>query len=185
MRGLSPIAASGGHSSSRCAGLSLSRPLLLRSTSSRRAGSVIVAHGPSCSAACGILPDQGSNPCPPHWQADPQPLRHQGSPCYLILIRVCCARAHCCRELTMANIWGRIASNRAILSTVPVILVWECSILPSSLGRTHFLFYGFGMDCVFRNPGLTFGTLLPWISSEWKTQPHSMSVGNICASFLK
>ena len=38
------------------------------------------AHGPSRSAACGILPDQGSNPCPPHWQADPQPLRHQGSP---------------------------------------------------------------------------------------------------------
>ena len=37
---------------------------LLRSTGSRRAGSVIVAHGPSCSAACGILPDQGSNPCP-------------------------------------------------------------------------------------------------------------------------
>ena len=33
-----------GHSSSRCAGLSLSRPLLLRSTGSRRAGSVIVAH---------------------------------------------------------------------------------------------------------------------------------------------
>ena len=23
-----------------------------------------VAHGLSCSAACGILPDQGSNPCP-------------------------------------------------------------------------------------------------------------------------
>uniref|UniRef100_A0A8C9CN00 Ribosomal protein S4 X-linked n=1 Tax=Phocoena sinus TaxID=42100 RepID=A0A8C9CN00_PHOSS len=30
--------------------------------------------------AHGILPDQGSNPCPPHWQADSQPLRHQGSP---------------------------------------------------------------------------------------------------------
>ena len=29
-------------------------------------GSVIVAHGPSCSAACGIFPDQGSNPCPLH-----------------------------------------------------------------------------------------------------------------------
>ena len=41
---------------------------------------VIVAHGPSCSAACGIFPDQGSNPCPLHWQADSQPLRHQGSP---------------------------------------------------------------------------------------------------------
>ena len=70
----------GGHSSSCCVGLSLSRPLLLRSIGSRRAGSVVVAHGPSCSAACGILPDQGSNPCPLHWQADSQPLRHQGSP---------------------------------------------------------------------------------------------------------
>ena len=38
VRGLSLVAARGGHSSSRCAGLSLSRPLLLRSTGSRRAG---------------------------------------------------------------------------------------------------------------------------------------------------
>ena len=82
VRGLSLVVASGGHSSSRCAGLSLSRPLLLRNTGSRRAGSVVVAHGPSCSAACGILPDQGSNPCPLHWQADSQPLRPQGSPLF-------------------------------------------------------------------------------------------------------
>ena len=27
----------------------------------------------------GIFPDQGSNPCPLHWQADSQPLCHQGS----------------------------------------------------------------------------------------------------------
>ena len=80
VRGLSLVVASGGHSSSRCAGLSPSWPLPLRSTGSRCAGSVIVAHGPSCSVACGILPDQGSNPCPLHWQADSQPLRHQGSP---------------------------------------------------------------------------------------------------------
>ena len=79
VRGLSLVAASRGHSSPRCAGLSLSRPLLLRSTGSRRAGSVVVAHGPSCSAACGIFPDQGSNPCPLTWQADSQPLHHQGS----------------------------------------------------------------------------------------------------------
>ena len=85
-RGLSLVVASGGHSSSRCAGLSLSWPLLLRSTGSRRAGSAIVAHGPSCSAACGILPDQGSNPCPLHWQADSRPLRHQGSPLVVVLI---------------------------------------------------------------------------------------------------
>ena len=80
VRGLSLVAASGGHSSSRCAGLPPSRPLSLRSTGSRRAGSAIVAHGPSCSAARGILPDQGSNPRPLHRQADSQPLRHQGSP---------------------------------------------------------------------------------------------------------
>ena len=70
VRGLSLVAASGGHSSSRCAGLSLSRPLLLQSTGSRRTGSAVVAHGLSCSVACGIFPDQGSNPCPLHWQAD-------------------------------------------------------------------------------------------------------------------
>ena len=80
VRGLSLVVASGGHSSSRCAGLSLSRSLLLRSTGSRRAGSVVGAHGPSCSAACGIFPDQGSNPCSLHWQAGSQPLHHQGSP---------------------------------------------------------------------------------------------------------
>ena len=74
VRGLSLVTASGGHSSSRyrdrsssrCAGLSLSQPLPLRGTASRRAGSVVVAHGPSCSVACGIFPDQGSNPCPLH-----------------------------------------------------------------------------------------------------------------------
>ena len=91
MRGLSLVEASGGHSSSRCrghssswcTGRSLSWPLLLRSTGSRHTGSVIVAHGPSCSAACGIFPDQGSNPCLLHWQADSQPLCHQGSPVLL------------------------------------------------------------------------------------------------------
>ena len=67
----------------RGARASLSQPLLLQSTGSSHAGSVVVAHGPSCSAATrirGILPDQGSNLCPLHWQADSQPLRHQGSP---------------------------------------------------------------------------------------------------------
>ena len=55
----------------RCAGLSLScRGLLLRSTGSRRAGSVVVMHGLSCSAARGIFPDQGLNLCPLHWQVD-------------------------------------------------------------------------------------------------------------------
>ena len=42
--------------------------------------SVAVAHGLSCSVACGIFPDQESNLYPLHWQADSLPLMHQGSP---------------------------------------------------------------------------------------------------------
>ena len=88
VRGLSLVVVSGSHSSSWCAGLSLSQPLLLWSTGSRRAGSVIVAHGPSCSTACGIFPDQGLNPCPLHRQADSQPLCHQGSPVIYFLKQI-------------------------------------------------------------------------------------------------
>ena len=43
-------------------------------------GSVVAVYGLCCSAACGIFPDQGSNPCPLHWQADSKPLNLQGSP---------------------------------------------------------------------------------------------------------
>ena len=43
-------------------------------------GSRVVAPGLSCSAAHGIFPDQGSNPCPLHCRADSQPLDQQGSP---------------------------------------------------------------------------------------------------------
>ena len=52
----------------------------------RLSSCVVVAHGPSCSAARGIFPDQGSNPRPLHQQVDSQPLRHQGSPNLCILI---------------------------------------------------------------------------------------------------
>ena len=33
-------------------------------------GSVVVEYRLSCSVACGIFPDQGSNSCPLHWQVD-------------------------------------------------------------------------------------------------------------------
>ena len=83
--GLYLVAASGGYSLLWCAGFSLRWHLLLWSTGSRctgfsscgmqsqqlwHAGSVVVARGLSCSEACGIFLDQGSNPCPLHWQAD-------------------------------------------------------------------------------------------------------------------
>ena len=43
-------------------------------------GSVVAMHGLNCSSACGIFPDQGSNPCLVHWQVDSLPLSHQGIP---------------------------------------------------------------------------------------------------------
>ena len=63
---------------------------LVGSTGYRRAGSVAMAQGPSCSAARGIFPDQGLNPCPLHWQADSQPLCHQGSPKFSFLFMHVC-----------------------------------------------------------------------------------------------
>ena len=42
-------------------------------------GLQVVEHGLSCSSACGIFEDQGSNPRLLHWQADSSPLSHQGS----------------------------------------------------------------------------------------------------------
>ena len=88
--GFSLVAESGGYSLLRCVGFSLRWLLLLQSTGSRctsfsscgtqasvavarglqSAGLVVVAHGLSCSAACGIFPDQGWNLCPLHWQED-------------------------------------------------------------------------------------------------------------------
>ena len=47
-------------------------------------GPVVVAHGLSCSTACGIFLDQELKLCPLHWQADSYPLCHQESPCFLI-----------------------------------------------------------------------------------------------------
>ena len=43
-------------------------------------GSVVVVDRLSCSTACGVIPDQGSNPCLLRWQADSLPLSPQGSP---------------------------------------------------------------------------------------------------------
>ena len=71
----------------RKAGFSLQWFLTLWSTGSRhmglsnmlqKAGSIAVAHGLSCPKARGIIPDQGSSPCPLHWQ-DSLPLSHQRS----------------------------------------------------------------------------------------------------------
>ena len=56
MRGLSLVVASGGYSLLPCLGFSLQWLLLLWSTGSRHAGSVVVAHWLRCFVACGIEP---------------------------------------------------------------------------------------------------------------------------------
>ena len=48
-------------------------------------GSVVAAHRLSFSEACGIFPDQGSNPGLLPRQADSLPLSHQGSPENLLM----------------------------------------------------------------------------------------------------
>ena len=49
-------------------------------------GSVVGAHGVSCSAACGIFLDEGSNLYLLHWQADSLSQSHLGSPSLAFLI---------------------------------------------------------------------------------------------------
>ena len=107
--------------SSRCAGLSLSRPLLLRSAGSRRAGSVTVAHGPSCSAACGNLPRPGLNPVSPALAGRFSTTAPPGKPCIAFFNHGCSVRF---------SIWspGEQYPNEA--RGVPLLqprLLWSCS----------------------------------------------------------
>ena len=77
-RGLSLDVASGSRSLLAVGGLLRAAALLLRSAGSRRAGFRSCgsrARELSCSRACGIVPDQGSNLCLLHGQADSQPRR--------------------------------------------------------------------------------------------------------------
>ena len=97
--GLSLVSASGGYFSFWCTDFSLQWLLFLQSTGSLLLlsglpkwqhwdtvaavcgpwstwASIVVAHGLSCSTACGIFPDPRSNLCPLHWQADSYPLDH-------------------------------------------------------------------------------------------------------------
>ena len=58
-------------------GLSSKQTSVVETVRLQSVGSVVVVHRP---AASRVFPDQGSNPCPLHWQVDSQPLDHQGSP---------------------------------------------------------------------------------------------------------
>ena len=94
--GLSLVVASRGYSSLwymgfplRYTGFSLWWLLFLWSTGSRCMSSVVAAHRLSCSATCGIFPDQGSNLCSLYWQENSHPLSHQGSPSFTLFFKRC------------------------------------------------------------------------------------------------
>ena len=63
-----------------CVDFSLQGLPLLESMGPRHTGSAAVVHWLGCSIACGIFPNQGSNPCVLHWQAFSSPQSQQGSP---------------------------------------------------------------------------------------------------------
>ena len=93
--GFSLVAESGGYSLAVVLGLPIAETYLVvkRGLKGTRAsvvlapglysaGSIAVASRLSCSMACGIFPDQGSNLRLLHWQENFLQLSHQGSPTY-------------------------------------------------------------------------------------------------------
>ena len=73
--------------------LTMPKPLTAWITINCGKFSVVVGHGLSNSAACGIFPDQRWNPRPMHWQVESQPLDHQGSPPRSFESGPCCQSA--------------------------------------------------------------------------------------------
>ena len=69
--------------------------------------SVVVAHLLPCSMACGLFLDQGSNPRLLHWQAESQPLDHQGDPTHLCYRRVICLCISGFHFLSIVNLSSR------------------------------------------------------------------------------
>ena len=101
---------------------------------------VIVAHGPSCSVACGIFPDQGLNPCPLHWQADSQPLCHQ--------------EAHHSHSY-INNVSSRslpillVFSNNQLLISLIFSTIFSITLFSTLFFITSFLLLTMGLICSF------------------------------------
>ena len=91
---LSLVTESRGHSLLWCTGFSLLWLLLLHSTGSGHTGfsscsmqtQQLWHMGFSCSMACEISRDQGSDPCPLHWQVNSYLLYYKESPVHFLMI---------------------------------------------------------------------------------------------------
>ena len=87
-------------------------------------GAILGVHWLSCTEACGIFPDQGSNPCPLQRLVDSYPLHHQGSPSHIILM---------CVNITWCSYDN--ADSLASLSEPLVQQVWVVCICKSLLPK--------------------------------------------------
>ena len=115
--------------------------LLWRSLGSKHTGSVVVAPGFSCSAACGIFPDQGSNPCPLHWQVDSYLLRQQGSPklAVFLYIYIYIERERFMVASGLAVACGIFVAGHRLLSSCGVwvqYLQLSCLVAPRHVGSS-------------------------------------------------
>ena len=81
-------------------------------------GPVLVVHGLTCSAACEILPDQGSSLCPLHWRADSYSLHPKYS-----LIEI--TEVSNGSKFTKVSYWG-FRDIRPGFSPVGVFVCSEC-----------------------------------------------------------
>ena len=92
--------------------------------------SVVMAQGLSCSVACRIFPDQGSNLCPLYWQADSLPLDHQGS------LRLTFPSVEPVKEMALTYMGGYHPIRWGLESNRKAEEGWICSLF--NLGY-HFL----------------------------------------------
>ena len=124
-------------------------------------GSLVVAHRCSCSVACGIILEQGSNQCLLHWQEDSLPLSHQGSPCNFLFF--CSTLCYFGMRLLVASQdeFGSVSSSSIFCNNVSRIGVSSSLSDKSSpvklsallFGRTfkNHSFYFTSNDCLFNS----------------------------------
>ena len=77
-----------------------------------------MAHGLSCSATCGIFPDQGSNLCPLHWQVDFFKF------IYLMYLFLAMLDLHCC-----AQAFSNSSERGLLFIAVRVLLIVVASLV--------------------------------------------------------
>ena len=90
-------------------------------------GLVVVAYGLSCSATCRIFPDQGSNPCLLHWQADSLPPSLQGSPVSGFLTALSEVMLTCWPLVTLGLVHRPSASSGGLLEVPALDLLYQQS----------------------------------------------------------